>query len=130
MLAGAKNLQPIDNPIATRLSPMSPVRSVTHVSVRSGELVGLEPCSITLCWLVRVRPAPPRSLALPAICLLLRPTNSETVGSRFLSLHYAVAHFGDYCGHAKQENAQPQDSVGQELELEACKRPWRSSNVP
>src|SRR5258705_9657505 len=32
MLAGTKNLQPIDNPIGTRLSPMSPVRSVTYVS--------------------------------------------------------------------------------------------------
>jgi hypothetical protein len=27
-----KTLQPLDNPIGTRLSPMSPVRSVTHVS--------------------------------------------------------------------------------------------------
>src|SRR5712672_3272427 len=32
MLAGTKNLQPIDNPIGSRLSPMSPVRSVTYVS--------------------------------------------------------------------------------------------------
>src|SRR5712672_2004848 len=36
------------------LLPMSPVRT----SVRPGELVGLEPCSITLWWLVRVRRAP------------------------------------------------------------------------
>src|ERR1700704_3834468 len=33
--------------------------------VRPGELVGLEPCSITLWWLVRVRPAPPRSRLQP-----------------------------------------------------------------
>jgi hypothetical protein len=36
---------------------MSPVRSVTYVSgpdnVRPGGLVGLEPCSITLWWLMK-----------------------------------------------------------------------------
>src|SRR5712671_6349589 len=31
-LAGTENPQPIDNPIGSRLSPMSPVRSVTYVS--------------------------------------------------------------------------------------------------
>src|SRR5712671_5729602 len=33
--------------------------------VRRGGLVGHPPCSITLWWLVRVRPAPPRSRAKP-----------------------------------------------------------------
>src|SRR6266576_2516490 len=33
--------------------------------VRPGELVGHQPCSITLWWLVRVRPAPPRSRPQP-----------------------------------------------------------------
>src|SRR5712675_1368802 len=33
--------------------------------VRPRELVGLEPCSITHWWLVRVRPAPPPSRAKP-----------------------------------------------------------------
>src|SRR5712672_3273497 len=33
------------------------------MGVRPGEFVGHEPCSITLWWLVRVRPAPPRSRA-------------------------------------------------------------------
>src|SRR5712675_1904258 len=38
--------------------------------VRRGGLVGHPPCSITLWWLVRVRPAPPRSCP--------RPENSGT----------------------------------------------------
>src|SRR6267154_4209641 len=33
------------------------------IGVRPGELVGHQPCSITLWLLVRVRPAPPRSRA-------------------------------------------------------------------
>src|SRR6266446_4122440 len=105
MLAGTRNLQPIDNPIGTRLSThvsgticypclrsgqgptrvVGRTRTMFHntlvvdssirkpgkssktakrpavwIGVRPGELVGLEPCSITLWWLVRVRPAPPR----------------------------------------------------------------------
>jgi len=35
------------------------------MGVRPGELVGHQPCSITLWWLVRVRPAPPRSRLQP-----------------------------------------------------------------
>src|SRR4051794_28174415 len=35
------------------------------MGVRRGELVGHQPCSITLWWLVRVRPAPPRSRLEP-----------------------------------------------------------------
>src|SRR5712671_4451930 len=40
-------------------------RPAIWMGVRPGELVGLQPCSITLWWLVRVRPAPPRSRAKP-----------------------------------------------------------------
>src|SRR5712672_2092667 len=40
-------------------------RPAVWVGVRPGELVGLEPCSITLWWLVRVRPAPPPSRLQP-----------------------------------------------------------------
>ena len=38
-------------------------RPAIRKGVRPGELVGHQPCSITLWWLVRVRPAPPRSRA-------------------------------------------------------------------
>src|SRR6266576_4137366 len=47
-------------------------RPAICMGVRPGELVGLEPCSITLWWLVRVRPAPPRSCP--------QPENSGTAG--------------------------------------------------
>src|SRR5712671_4889813 len=40
------------------------------MGVRPGELVGHQPCSITLWWLVRVRPAPPRIRAQLEIPLL------------------------------------------------------------
>src|SRR5712675_3708272 len=40
------------------------------MGVRPRELVGHQLCSITLWWLVRVRPAPPRSRALLEILLL------------------------------------------------------------
>src|SRR6266478_7973557 len=36
-------------------------RPAICMGVRPGELVGHQPCSITLWWLVRVRPAPPPS---------------------------------------------------------------------
>src|SRR5258705_5554573 len=38
-------------------------RPAIWIGVRPGELVGHQPCSITLWWLVRVRPAPPPSRA-------------------------------------------------------------------
>src|SRR3954463_7756354 len=40
-------------------------RPAICMGVRRGELVGHQPCSITLWWLVRVRPASPRSRLEP-----------------------------------------------------------------
>src|ERR1700704_5012833 len=48
-----------------------------RIGVRPGELVGHQPCSITLCWLVRVRPAPPRSRLQPE-----KPVSHSARGKR------------------------------------------------
>src|SRR3954453_10039433 len=40
-------------------------RPAICMGLRPGELVGHQQCSITLWWLVRVRPAPPRSCMQP-----------------------------------------------------------------
>src|SRR6266576_3389061 len=59
---------PTKYPGRTAAAPSRPGRLCSSptiwMGVRPGELVGLQPCSITLWWLVRVRPAPPRSRAL------------------------------------------------------------------
>src|SRR5712671_4831001 len=47
-------------------------RPAIWIGVRPGELVGHQPCSITLWWLVRVRPAPPPSRLQPENPDLLR----------------------------------------------------------
>src|SRR5882757_1594776 len=47
------------------------------MGVRPGELVGHQPCSITLWLLVRVRPAPPRRRLQPENSSLLKTSSSK-----------------------------------------------------
>ena len=51
-------------------------RPAIWIGVRPRELVGHQPCSITLWWLVRVRPAPPRIRAQLEIPLCEMPQGS------------------------------------------------------
>src|SRR5712671_2930987 len=56
-------------------------RPAIWIGVRPGELVGHQPCSITLWWLVRVRPAPPPSRIQPEKSCFEKSLAQDVAGS-------------------------------------------------
>src|SRR5260370_40423718 len=57
-------------------------RPAIWIGVRRGKLVGHQPCSITLWWLVRVRPAPPRSRPQPEKSCFEKRTTAPDIAGR------------------------------------------------